>query len=110
MHGARQPVHLVAGLEADGERLLPRGLGCGTGRLDGGIDVHQCQARVVEEGIARGRGLDAAGAARQQLDADLTFEIADLPAQRRLRGVQSLLRGRGQAARFGGGDEVSKMS
>ncbi len=43
------------------------------------------------------------------LHADLLFEVADLPAQRRLGRVQLLLGGNGQAAGIGDGDEVAEM-
>src|SRR6266481_8233148 len=46
---------------------------------------------------------------KNQLNADFRFEIADLPAERRLRGVQLLLGGNGQAAGIGHGDEVAEM-
>jgi hypothetical protein len=36
---------------------------------------------VVEEGFACGGQLDAMHAARQQLDPDLVFEVADLAAE-----------------------------
>jgi hypothetical protein len=109
MHRLRQPVHLVPGLEADGERL-PCRLRRPACRFDRGIDMHQRQAGVVEEGFARSGQLDAMNAARQLLDPDLIFQVPDLPAQRRLRGVQPSLRRLRQAANFGDGDKIPKMS
>ena len=80
VHRLRQPVHLVAGLEADGERLLLCRFRRAACRFDRGIDLHQRHAGVVEKGIARGGQFDAMNAARQQLDPDLILEIPDLPA------------------------------
>jgi hypothetical protein len=83
LHRRRQPVHLVPGLEADGERLPfgLRGSACG---FDRGVGVHQHEPGVLEKGRARGGQLDTAHAAREQLDPDVRLEVADLPAQRRL--------------------------
>ena len=108
MHGPRQPVHLVPGLEADGERLSCRLRGPAR-RFDRGIDLHQRQPGMVEKGLARGGQFDAVHAAAQQLDADLVFEIADLPAERRLRRVQPFLGRERQAAFLGDGDEIAKV-
>jgi hypothetical protein len=44
-----------------------------------------------------------------QLNADFPLEIADLPAERRLGGIQLALGGNGQAAGIGNGDEVMEM-
>ena len=87
-----------------------RRLRCPAGRVDRGVDLHQRQAGVVEKGFARGGQLDAVNAARQQLDPDLIFQVADLPAERRLRGVQPALGRLGEAAHFGDGNEIAKMS
>jgi hypothetical protein len=93
----RQPVHLVTGLEADGERRSCRL--CGSARrFDRGIDLRQRQPGVVEKGLARGGQLDAMNGARQQLGPHLVLEVANLPAQRRLGGVEPELGGRRQAA------------
>ena len=107
-HDRRQPVHLIAGQKADRERgpwrlrRAPRGLA-------GGFDLQQRDPGVIEE-YAAGRGqLDAARAAVQELHADFQFQIVNLPAQRRLRGMQPLLRGHGQAAFFRHGDEITEM-
>jgi hypothetical protein len=43
------------------------------------------------------------------LNADFLFEVADLPAERRLGGIQLTLGGNGQAAGIGHGDEVTEM-
>ena len=42
-------------------------------------------------------------------NADFLLEVADLPAERRLRGVQLLLGGNGKTAGIGHGDEVAQM-
>src|SRR5439155_24832231 len=78
---------LVPGLEADGEPLLCR-LRRPACRFDRSIDLHQRQAGVVEKGLARSGQLDAMNAARQQLGPDLVLQIANLPAQRGLGGVE----------------------
>ena len=67
-----------AGLAA-GERPAARE------RLVGG---QQDVLRVGEQRLARGRQLDAAGAAREQGAADLALERADLRRQRRLRQAE----------------------
>lgn len=53
VHRPGQPVHLVPGLEADGERRL-FGLRGAAGRFRGRLGVRQCQAGVVGEGLAGG--------------------------------------------------------
>jgi len=58
--------------------------GCGCG----GLDLRQGEPRMVEKGPAGGGQFDAVHAALHKLCADLEFEIADLPAERRLRGMQ----------------------
>ena len=68
------------------------------------------EPRMVEEGAAGGSQLDAVHAARQERNADFIFEIADLPAQRRLRGVQPLLGGDREAALLGDRDEIAKVA
>ena len=65
---------------------------------------------MVEKGLARSGQLDAMNAARKQLDPDLILQIPDLAAQRRLRGVQPSLGRLRQAAHFGDGNEIPKMS
>jgi len=63
MHGPRQPVHLVTGLEL-----------CGPARrFHRGIDLRQRQPGMVEKGLACGGQFDAAHAAAHQLDAWADF-------------------------------------
>jgi hypothetical protein len=64
---------------------------------------------VVEKGFAGGGQFDAVHAAAHQLNADFVFQIADLPAQRRLRGVQPFLGRERQAALLGDRDEIAKV-
>jgi hypothetical protein len=42
-----------------------------------------------------------------QLNANLLFELSDLPTEGWLRSVELLLRGDGQTARVGHGDQVA---
>src|SRR5882724_6432393 len=65
---------------------------------------------MIEEYPTRRGQLDAARPANQQLNAQLQFEVVDLPAQRRLCGMQPLLRRHGQAAFLGHGHEVAQVS
>src|SRR5882757_7850572 len=100
MHGSRQPIHLVTGLKADGKRLSG-GL-CGpAGRFHRGIDLPERQPGMVEKGLAGGGQLDAMNAAR--------YQVANLPTQRRLRGVESQLGGRRQAAFLDHGNEITQV-
>jgi hypothetical protein len=91
--------------------------GCSPRRLRGaarglarGVDLKQRQPRVIEKG-ASGRGeRDATRATLQQRHANLEFEVADLPAQRRLRGMEPPLGGIGQAAFLGNGNEIAQVA
>ena len=65
---------------------------------------------MIEKRSAGGRELDAAGAALQQFDPDLQFQISDLSAQRGLRRVQPPLGGVGEAALLGDGNEIAKVA
>jgi hypothetical protein len=65
---------------------------------------------VVEKRLARRRQLDPARTAIEQLGAYLLFQIADLAAQRRLRGVQPAFGCHRQATRLGYGDEIPQMA
>jgi len=64
---------------------------------------------MVQKGFSGRRKLNAVSATMHQLNPDLLFEIPDLPAERRLGGVELLLGGNGQAASVGNGDEVAEM-
>jgi hypothetical protein len=64
---------------------------------------------MVEKGPTGGGQFDPVYAAAHQLNADLVFEIADLAAERRLRGMQPFLRRDRQASRLGDRDEIAKV-
>src|SRR5882672_3414141 len=64
---------------------------------------------MVEKGLACSGQLDAMNAARQQLGPDLVLEVANLAAQRRLRGVEPQLGGRRQAAFLDHGYEITQV-
>src|ERR1700686_4574395 len=109
MHGPRQPVHLVTGLEADRESLSCRL--CGPARrVHRGIELRQRQAGMAEKGLACGGQLDAMHAARQEFCPDLVLQITNRPAQRGLGGMQPSLGSLRQAARLSDGYEIPKMS
>jgi hypothetical protein len=69
----------------------------------------QRQPRMVEEGATGSGQFGTVNTARQQRNANLVFQVADLPAQGWLRRVQPLFGGDRQAALLGDGDEVSKV-
>src|SRR4029077_4191559 len=74
------------------------------------IDLQQRQTRVIEKSTA-GRGeRNATCAALQQRDANLEFQVADLPAQRWLRGMEPPFGGIGQAAFLGNSNEIAQMA
>ena len=108
-HRFGQPIHLLAGEEAEREGRLGRRRRPAR-RCDGGLRLVERQPCRLEEGFARRGEFDAARAADEQRRADLVFEITDLAAQRGLSGVQPLLRRQRQAAGFGDGDEIAKMT
>src|SRR6185312_4690364 len=108
MHRTRQPVYLVSGLEADGERL-PCRLRRSACRFDRGIDLHQRQPCMVEKGPTGGGQFDAVHTAAHQLDANLVFEIADLAAEGRLSRVQPFVSRERQAALLSYCDEIAKV-
>ncbi len=76
----RQPLDFLPGEKPDREGGLRRLRGAPR-RLCRRFRLGQRQPRMVEEGATRRRQLDAVDAAGEQRDADLIFEIADLPAQ-----------------------------
>src|ERR1700729_2245693 len=80
-------LQLVAGLEADGERLSFR-LCSPARRVHRCINLRQGEPDMVKKGPARSGELDAMNAAREQLGSDLVLEVTNLPAQRWLRSVQ----------------------
>jgi hypothetical protein len=106
---AREPVHLLAVREADSKDRLLRtgGTSCCRDRLG---RLAKRQAGMIEKGAAGGRQLDAARAADEELRTHLMLEIAQLPAERRLRGMKPLLGRDGETALLGDGDEVAEMA
>ena len=64
---------------------------------------------MIEKSAAGRSQFDAVHAAAHQRDADLIFEIADLPTEGRLGRMQPFLRREGQAALLGDRDEIAKM-
>src|SRR5260370_5689274 len=87
MHYCGQPFRLAPAKKP--ERQSPcRGISGRARRSAGRLDLRERQPRVVEKRPTCGRQFDPTRAAYQELDADLRFEVADLPAQRGLCGVQ----------------------
>ena len=64
---------------------------------------------MVEKGFSGRRQLNTVSAAMYQLNADLLFEIPDLPTERWLGRVQLLFGGNRQTAGISHGDEVAEM-
>ena len=64
-------------------------------------------AVVFEKRFAGRRQFNAVCATVHQLNANLLFEISDLPTEGWLRSVELLLSGDGQTARVGHGDELA---
>ena len=65
------------------------------------------QARMIEKSAPSRREFDAARSSFQELDAHFQLQIADLPAQRRLGGMQPSLGSVSKAAFLGHSDEVA---
>jgi hypothetical protein len=78
--------------------------------LKAGVEAAAAKPGVVEKHPAGLCQFDAVHAARNQCGADLVLEGADLPAERRLRGVQPVLRRERQASLFGDSDEVAQVT
>lgn len=69
----------------------------------------QCQTGMVQERVAGACQLHAARAPDEQLRTHFLLEIAQLPAQRGLRGEQAPLRRGREIPLLGHGHEVTKM-
>ena len=108
-HDLRQPIHLLSGQKSKGKGRFG-GVSGPPRRLDGCLDLHQRQSRMIEKCPAEVGQLDAARAADKQWHADLVFEIADLAAQRGLGRMQPLLRRHREAAFLGDRDEIAEMA
>jgi hypothetical protein len=103
-----QPYDLLSCEKADCKHWL-LGLFGATSGFSGRFDLQQRQPRVIEKDPA-GRGQrNAARAAFKQFDPDLQLQVANLPAQRGLRGVQPSFGGRGEAALLGHRNEITQM-
>jgi hypothetical protein len=107
--GFGHPRRFVSGQKAHGEAWLG-GMGGPAGSVGCRFHLREHQAGVVEKGSARRCQLDAASAACQESRAYLVLKVSNLPAQRRLRGVQPLLCCHRQTSRLGHRDEIAKMS
>src|SRR4029079_12416559 len=66
-------------------------------------------ARLLEEQRALARELHSGRGPQEQLHSDFVFELADVPAERRLRDVE-LSRRFGEAVRVGDGGEGPQMT
>ncbi len=104
-----QPVDFLASQEPDREDGL-RGSRRAPRRLHGLCRLPEREAGMIEKGAAGKGQLDAARAAHEELGADFQLEVTQLPAQGGLRGVQPLLGGDREAALFGDGDKIAKMT
>ena len=78
-------------------------------RLSRRFDLQQDHPRMVEEDASRRRQFDRARTAEDQRRAQLRFQVADLPAQGGLGGVQPLPGGVGEAAFLRDRDEVAQV-
>jgi len=84
LEGLRHPRQFVPGQKAHYKAWL-RGVGDASGCFTRGFHLGQHQTCVIQKGSARGSQFDSMSAARQQLGADLDFQIPDLAAKGRLR-------------------------
>lgn len=79
------------------------------GNLHGMMRLLDHGSSLAKKDQARVRQFDFSTIAREERNADLFFELADLAAQGRLRDVQPLP-GLREAQRFGHADEVTKLA
>jgi hypothetical protein len=70
--------------------VLLRRTGQSSCGLDSGFHLREDGARVLEKNVAGGSQFDTADRASEETRADFVFEVANLPAQRGLRGVKPL--------------------
>ena len=97
----------VADEEADGQRRSPAG-----GALQapaGGVGRGEQRPRLLEQLLAGRSQRDAPGRAGEQVRAELLLELADLPAEHRLRDVEALRRAP-EVQLFGDRDEVAQLA
>jgi hypothetical protein len=64
---------------------------------------------MIEKCPTGRRQLNASNAANEKLSTDFDFQIAYLPAEGRLRGVQSALGREGDAALLGDCNEITQV-
>src|SRR5438552_13449921 len=78
-------------------------------RVASRLDLSQCQPGMIEKCPAGRRQLDASNAPNKELSADFHFQIAYLPAEGRLRGVQPAFGREGDAALLGDRYEIAQV-
>ena len=76
--------------------------------LDRLVGALEHTTRLGEEGFARFREAHAVGAAVEEADAELSLQVANLPAQWWLRNVETRRRSR-DVLFFSDGDEITKV-
>jgi len=109
---AQQPGHHIGeGHRAGKAHGQPAGLAAADlpGLRNGVFHRVENAPRQRQQGVAGGRALHSTAPTGEQGHAELGFQRLDLLAQRRLRDVQAL-RGSGEVALFGHGDEVAQMA
>ena len=92
------------------DEVRARRRGGATRGLARSLDLQEDDARVVKEDAAGRRQLDATRRTGHQAAAQLGLEVAHLPAERGLGGVEALLGGDVKAADLGHGDEVAEVT
>ena len=98
----------LSGQKSEGEGRLG-GMSGPSRRFDGGFDLRQRQARMIEKGSPESVSSTPRALRVKQLRADLVFEVPDLAAQRRLRRVQPFLGRDREASRLRDRDEIAKV-
>jgi hypothetical protein len=71
--------------------------------------LSQREPRVIEKDLTCSCERNTVRATRQQLNADLIFEIPDLATKRRLCRMEPSFSRDCEAALFGDGDEIAKV-
>ena len=107
-HGFREPVHLGSRQKSHDERRLGRVRGPPR-RVPGCLDLSQCQPGMIEKCTTSRRQLDPVNAPIEKLSAYLSFQIAQLPTEGRLRGVQPALGRERDAALLGDRYEIAQV-
>jgi len=104
-----EPGHFQSNQEPHGDDGSLR-LGRPPGTVRRRLDLQQRQSCVIEKHPSGWSQRHAARLALQQVYANFSFEIADLAAQRGLRGVQSVLGSGEKTAFLGDSDEIAQMT